>query len=100
MEFFLLSVGVKAGSSSGKYGSARRGWQSIELFLLSWRSMELLLLSACLKAGSSSGKHGSARRDWPFIEFFLLKTGDMGMELLPEFFLLRVGVKAGRSSEK
>ena len=57
--------------------------------------MELLLLSACLKAGSSSCK-----RDWPFIEFFLLKTGDMGMELLPEFFLLRVGVKAGRSSEK
>ena len=52
------------------------------------------------EAGSSSGKHGSARRDWPFIEFFLLKTGDMGMELLPEFFLLRVGVSAGRSSEK
>ena len=35
-----------------------------------------------------------------FIEFFLLKTGDMGMELLPEFFLLRVGVSAGLSSEK
>ena len=50
MEFFLLRVGVKVSSSSGKHGSA----------LLDWLFMELFLLSVGVKAGSSSGKYGSA----------------------------------------